>query len=288
MAATGSEVLRRKTGAGRPPPEIVAMSPEKAMRLAFGRAGRDLAGLGLRMTGFAMDRTIVTSLVESVPPRALITTLVRESDGATGTAILEPGFITSVLEAETTGRVTQMPPPDRAATRIDALICSDFLNKALGLFDDVAAGLSLAPAVTGFRMGDVLTSPGTLSLVLDDVPFRTTRLDFEFSGLRQGGIVLAMPFDPPAERAPDPAQGFAPGLQDAVMAAPADVRAVLTRIEVPLESVADWEPGLLLPISRDVLDHVTVEDIDGNTVAHGRLGQMSGNRAVRLRLNGDN
>jgi flagellar motor switch protein FliM len=284
MAGSSSDILRRKAGVGRPPPEIPAMSPEKAMRLAFGRAGRDTAGLGLRLISFAIDRVVVRSLVQAATPQTLVGTLVR-ADGAVGAVLLDPGFVTALIEAETMGRLRPGDVGDRAPTRIDALIAGAFLDRGLGLFDEVATDLSIAEATTGFRFGAVITQPTMLGLMLEDQPYRALRLGFDFcDGVRQGSALLAMPFDPPAKAEADVRDSFGRDLHEAVMITPAEVRAVLTRLTLPLDEITAWEPGALLPLARDVLDGVVLEDIDGAPVGRGRLGQSNGVRAVRLKM----
>jgi flagellar motor switch protein FliM len=284
MAGTASNILRRKAGVGRPPPEIAAMSPEKAMRLAFGRAGRDTPGLGLRLISFAIDRMVVPALIDAATPLTLVATLVR-GDGAVGAVLFDPGIVAALIEAETMGRLRPGPVPERPPTRIDALMVGAFLDRGLGLFDEVATDLSIAEATTGYRFGDVISQPRTLALMLEDQPYRALRLGFDFcDGVRQGSALLAMPFDPPAKAPAADRDGFGRDLHEAVMTAPAEVRAVLTRLSLPLDAVTAWEPGDLLPLARDVLDSVVLEDIDGTQVGRGRLGQSNGARAVRLRM----
>ena len=95
---------------GARPPEIAAMSPEKAMRLAFGRAGR----AGCR-AGPAADRVRDGADHARRPDRgrartALVVTLTR-GDGATGALVLDAGIRAAVLEAQTMGRVSRAAPP---------------------------------------------------------------------------------------------------------------------------------------------------------------------------------
>jgi flagellar motor switch protein FliM len=284
VSETSTSILRRKAGFGRPPPEIVAMSPEKAFRLAFGRAGRGLQGLGLRLTAFGMERVVTTALVDAAPDLSLVATLNR-ADGATGVVILDPGYRAALIEAETMGRIAKGAPADRPATRIDALIAGGFTDAALAIFDEIGAELSIAPAVTGYRMGEMLPGPAMLPLVLEDVPFRLFRLGFDFAdGARQGAALIALPFEaaPSADAGND--DRMQRDLAATVMAAPAEVRAILTRLKLPLDEVTEWQPGDLVPLPREVLDEVKLVDIDGVPIAGGRLGQVGGLRAVRVRM----
>lgn len=285
MARTAGDILRRKTAAGRAAPAVAAMTPEKAMRLAFGRAGRAVAGLGLRLTGFGMERIALAELIALAEPSALVATLERR-DGTLGALVIDAGMRAALLEAQTMGRVVRAPPPDRPATRIDALIAGGFTDSALAVFDEVAAEISIAPRVTGFRTAERVAMAPLLALMLEDRPLRLLRLEFDFAdGARTGTALIALPLDPaPAPGASAAGGSFAQDLAAMVMAAPAEVRAVLTRLHLPLDQLSAWVPGQLIALPREVLDQVRLTDITGAALAGGRLGQVGGQRAVRLRL----
>jgi flagellar motor switch protein FliM len=284
VTETAGTILRRKTGAGRAAPEAAAMTPEKAMRLAFGRAGRAVTGLGLRLTGFAMERIGLAGLIAAADPTALVVTLTR-ADGSLGALVIDAGMRSALLEAQTMGRVARAAPPERPATRIDALIAGGFTDTALAVFDEVAAELAIAPRITGFRTAERVATPPLLALLLDDRPLRLLRLGFDFAeGARTGTALIALPLDPAPAAGTTPGGGFAQDLAAMVMAAPAEVRAVLTRLHLPLDELEAWAPGHLIALPRAVLDQVRLTDITGEVLAGGRLGQIGGQRAVRLRL----
>lgn len=276
-------ILRRKTGAGRAMPEIALMTPEKAMRLAFGRAGRAMSGLGLRFAGFSSDRVPLTGLVEAIEPSTLVTAL-RRDDDQTGLLLVDRGLRSALIEAETTGQVGAVEPPDRAPTRIDAVIVAGFIDAALSLFDEVAAEIDIARDVTGFRVAEVIPGAGAVALTLPEVAYRLMRVEVELgTTARPGAAVIALPHDPPARKAAGPEEAlYQAGVQKVVMTVPADLRAVLCRLPVSLDAVSRWEPGMVVPLPHGVLDGVRLEDIDGEPVAKGRLGQINGLRAVRL------
>jgi flagellar motor switch protein FliM len=273
-------ILRRKAGAGRRP-EFTQMSPEKAMKLAFGRAGRGIAGLGLRMSAFSIERSSVAALAASAAESTMVLTLAQ--GGSPGGAVfVDPGMTAALIEAGTMGRVGRGEVESRAPTRIDALVVAAFLDTALAAFDELAADLSVAATVTGWRPGEMLPAATVLPLMLEDVPMRLFRLGFDFAeGAREGRLTLAMPMDRNRGRGAG-AEGLGPQLQNAVLAARANVRAVLARLNLPLDAVTTWEPGSLVPLSRELLTQVLIEDLDRVTVARGRLGQVNGARAVRI------
>lgn len=289
MVEPAANILRRKAVSGKATPMAAAMTPEAAMKLAFGRAGRPLLGLGLRMIGFGIERATVAGLIRAVPEAGLVMTL-RRPAGGIGVLIVDPEMTAALIESETMGRVGRSTGARRSPTRIDALIVGAFVDAALAQFDEVAGDLSIAAAVCGWRVSEMIGEVASMALVLEDVAMRKFRIGFDFAGgARSGEAQIALPIDPPRPAAPpgEEAEGFAHDLQARVMAAPAEVQAVLARMTLPLDLVSTWQPGSLLPLPREALLSVRLEDIDGVAVARGKLGQMNGNRALRLMAPGD-
>ncbi|MCR8723237.1 FliM/FliN family flagellar motor switch protein [Frigidibacter sp. ROC022] len=284
MADQAANILRRKARSSRAASSAARITPESALKLAFGRAGRGLAGLGLRMVGFADERSTVAGLAGAVPEAGLVTTL-RRASGGTGVLIVDPGMTAALIESETMGRVGRATGAPRPPTRIDALIVGAFVDAALAEFDGLAESLSIAAAVTGWRVGEMIADPATMPLVVEDVAMRSFRIGFDFGdGARSGTAQIALPLAPPRPVvAPDAAaEGLARDLERRVMAAQAEVRAVLARLSLPLDEVTAWQPGGLLPLPRESLLSVRLEDIDGALLARGKLGRVNGNRALRL------
>lgn len=273
------DVLRRMTAA--PAAQGVRLTPERALHIAFGRAARGFPEPGLRMSSCSSEQTGLAALAAAAPAEGMMTALLVR-DGASGGALLaDMSLVSALVEAETTGRLARSPPEARAATRLDLLVASRLLNAALAAFDEVGADLPIAAAATGWRLGALQPAPSALPLVLPEAPLRLMRLRFEL-GPREGQLWLATPLLPPRP-AFDPPGGTV-CLSPAVLAARAQVRAVLARLELPLEALDAWQPGTLLPLERAALGEVRIEDIAGATIARGRLGQVNGARAVRLSM----
>jgi len=288
MGEAAGEILRRKVATGRGPAAVAAPTPEKAWRLALGRAGRAKPGLGLRLTAFGMERATVARIAELAPEAALVATMAHAA-GGTGALVVDAATRNALVEAETMGRLATAPQELRAPTRIDALIVGAFIDSVLVAFDELAAGLSIAPAVCGWRVGEMIAAPRILPLVVEDLPLRLFRMEFGFDdGARTGMALVALPMEAPKPVVAETlGEGFTGDLERAVMAAPAEVRAVLARLSLPLEAVTGWVPGMLVPLPRGALGQVRLEDIDNVPVARGRLGQMNGMRAVRIAPRGE-
>jgi flagellar motor switch protein FliM len=64
------------------------------------------------------------------------------------------------------------------------------------------------------------------------------------------------------------------------------LQAVLHRAVLPLSRIRTLVPGQVLPVPAGALGALSVEGSDGRPVAHARLGQVDGWKAVRLILSG--
>lgn len=289
MDSAGS-VLRRKTGAARPRAdtqgEAVAV---RALRLALGRAGQAVPGLGLEVEGLTEARLSLTELLDLPPDRALLA-MIEGPGEALGLIALAPAVLATLIEAQTTGRVGQGDPAIRKPTRTDAAMSA-------GLIDRVLTGLSAELDTSadrvwagGFRYASFLEDARPLELLLEDMPYRVFRVALTLAaGTRQGEVLLALPAagrgKPPATALPlAAAPPVAPPatLAEVALAAPAQLTAVLHRLIIPLAAVLALKPGDVVPVPSAALDQIVIEGLDGRRLAEGKLGQNRGYRAVRL------
>lgn len=281
--------LRRKAGAGRPPPEPSALSPGSLLRKAVAQAAEDLQELVAAVVGFGESRVKLGELIECLPDPALLMSMTA-ADGRRGLAIGDVQIVTALVEHLTTGRIVPGAAADRKPTRTDAVMVSDFVDRFLGHFDAALATLGDAPPVAGFRYGAVLAEPRMAQMALEDVDYRLYRLRIDLGrGARSGEIMLAFPFVKAGSTGPaqvDMADWQA-DLNAAVMQTEVPVRAVLYRILLPLAEIACWAPGEMLTLPATALAAVEVEGLDGRVVAGAKLGQVAGHRALRLLTIGD-
>lgn len=289
MDSAGS-VLRRKTGAARPRADAAGEPVAvRALRLALGRAGQAVPGLGLEVAGLTEARLSLAELLDLPPDRALLA-MIEGPGEALGLIALSPGVLATLIEAQTTGRVGQGDPVARKPTRTDAAMSA-------GLIDRVLTGLgaeldAMADRVWagGFRYASFLDDPRPLELLLEDTAYRVFRAALSLAaGARQGEVLLALPA---AGRGKAPATALPltaavpltppPTLADVALAAPAQLTAVLHRMTIPLAAVLALKPGDVVPVPSAALDQIVIEALDGRRLAEGKLGQNRGHRAVRL------
>ena len=92
-----NSALRRKAGAGRPPPEPSALSPASLLRKAVAQAAEDMHELVATVAGFGESRVTLATLLEGLPNPALLMVM-ADSDGRRGLAIAAVQIVTALVE----------------------------------------------------------------------------------------------------------------------------------------------------------------------------------------------
>lgn len=278
--------MRRKAGAGRPPPEIGQITPARALRQAVAQAAQDVAAL-VAVAGAVEEARVTLGAVEAALPDTPLLGLVEGADSRFGLVVLDGQAVAALIEMQTTGRVVPRPAAPRAPTRTDAIMCADFIDRMLELVEARLdeANLPEAPVFAGYRYAMMLPDPRAVFMTLEDVPYRNLSLTVDFGhGAKSGEIALILPFDPPGQRQGSGLDGvaFSTVLREQVFAAEAQLSVTLARRKMTVAEVAGLGIGSVIALPPDALGKVAIEDIDGRLVARGRLGQAEGHRAVRV------
>ncbi|WP_353472767.1 FliM/FliN family flagellar motor C-terminal domain-containing protein [Salipiger sp. H15] len=281
--ASGQDVLSRKADAARRAFEARAMSPAKALRRALARSADVLWDLALVAHSVEEEHLDQDGVVAQLPPDALLI-LLDGPDGVVGFVTLERELVAGLIEVQTMLQVTQMPADPRPLTATDAAMTAPLLDATLERFPRFLEDHPLRPQVEGFRFGAMLEDARAAALLLDAPGYRVFRAALDLAlGRRRGELRLFLPERPGARRA-DGADGAGKAGAHAQKMAllPAEMRAVLGALRLPLSKVQALRPGDLLPLTPEMLDRVTLHAGPGTPVAGGRLGQVNGMRAVRL------
>lgn len=285
------EVLRRKVMAGQSAPPDGGPGADRAWRLGFARAARDMMQLPVDFIGLTVARLSLAELLDLPPERALILMLEGPEDGL-GLLILSPDLLTALVEVLTMGRCGNQPPDSRKPTRTDAAMISPLADLALANLEESLAEEGDLVWTSGFRYASFIEEARPLGLLLEDVSYRTLSAKLSlFHGARVGDMVLVLPAEgrgrkPKAKvrSLPDAVArpAFAAALAARVDAAPCQMEAVLARLSMPLHTVTQLEVGQILALPTATLDRISLEGLDARRVTEGRLGQHRGMRAVRL------
>jgi flagellar motor switch protein FliM len=280
--------MQRKAGAGRPPPEIGAPTAARILRTALMQAGEDVAALSIVAGKPDESRTTLDRVVEGIADTMLMA-LIEGPEGRYGLVLVDPETLAALIEMQTTGRVVARPAVARPPTRTDAIMCADFIDRVLELLEarSQEADIDIAPALGGFRYALALSESRAIPMTLDDVPYRRFHIPLDLGrGAKQGTLDLILPFDAApsthaAATTADPAV-FTEALAEAVSRTEAHLRGTLYRQDMALSEVAALAVGSIIPIPREALGQVAIEDIEGHIVMHGRLGMSDGHRAIRI------
>lgn len=293
-------VLRRMAEAGRGLSGSGVLTPERALGKAVAKTAQDMLKLPLVITRTSDTKIGLAEILECLPERSLIGVLQGPQDGL-GLAVLSAETLTTLIEMQTTGRLSSAAAAARKPTRTDASMSVRFIDQMLAELELLLATDPALAWIGGFRYSSYLDDPRPLGLLLEDVAHRLVQIDVGFGsdGVRQGRILLILPAE---GRGPVPARlsGAEPGTSDAnaaqgindwaenielaVNETRAQLYGVLDRVQLPLERVLALAPGSIVEVSKGVLTRVRIEGHGNRFVAWGKLGQCQGNLAVRLHL----
>ncbi|MFN4153156.1 MAG: FliM/FliN family flagellar motor switch protein [Paracoccaceae bacterium] len=264
---------------------------DRAWRVAFARAARDMMQLPVDFTGLTIARMSLAELLDLPPERALILMLEGPGEGL-GLLILWPDLLSALIEVLTMGRCGTQTPEPRKPTRTDAAMLSPLADLALSHLEEALAEDGDLVWTSGFRYASFIEEARPLGLLLDDVTYRvlTARLSLSH-GARAGDMVLVLPTEGrgrkprlKANTVPDAVArpAFSAALARRIEAASSQLEAVLTRVSMPLAEIMRLSVDTVLPLTTAALDRIRFEGLDGRCVAEGKLGQHRGMRAIRL------
>lgn len=286
------EVLRRKLAraeAGAASDRAGEQGLERAWRLALARAVRDQMALALDVVTVRDERVSLAELVEVLPERALLAVLDTAGDEALGVFALEPAILAGLTGMLTTGRLPAGQPVVRRPTRTDAAMVAPLVDQALDALAEALRGQDDAPWADGWRYASFVDEARPLALMLEDTGYRLLRAEVSFpQGGLTGQVLLAMPFAARAGIAPAKGEveardaAFRASFARQVEGVVCRIEAELSRCTLPLARVMGFQVGDTLALGDATIARLVLRGVDGAHLAEGRLGQMRGQRAVRL------
>lgn len=272
-----------------PPP---SRTPERAISSAIGRAAEKVCGLPLFFDRVELGHAQLAELAEIFPDQALISVIEGPGDGL-GVMAICPGLLASLIEMQTAGRISARRAGPRRPTRTDGAICAEFINGTVAELAGELASLPGRPCLRGYRYASFLEDPRPLDLMLDEGTHHliSVRLRAGDSGQRDGQLILAWPVPEPVEEAAAvPAEigemGLGPAtgqdLAEAVHSVPIELSGYLCRRRITLRDLNGLAPGTTITLPPDALGAATLETATGQTLFHGKLGEVAGHYALRL------
>ena len=289
------EVLRKKLLAGQQIPAEGGPGADRAWRLAFARAARDMMQLPVDFVGLTLARVSLTELLDLPPERGLNLMLEGPEEGL-GLLILSPDLLSAFVEVLTMGKCGAHPPDSRKPTRTDAAMLSPLVDLAMANLEEALAEEGDLIWTSGFRYASFIEEARSLGLLLEDVIYRTLTARLSLAqGARVGEMILVLPAEgrgqKPRQKAksvPGAVAGpaFSAALGAQVEDAACQLEAVLARLAMPLSDVMDLSVDAVLPLPTANLDRISLEGLDGRRVSVGKLGQHRGMRAIRVTHDG--
>ena len=291
MSATEDDLstLQRKLARGRDQAQTQDRSVLRALRLSLARASRDMMELGLTAIGVTQLAVMYEEIAGQLDKSHLLISL-DGADGMLAAATLDLPLVAAIIQQQTMGTVSPVEPADRAYTETDAALVAPLIEAVLRRACDMAHHRADKACLDGYGFGARFDSPRNLALAMEAEQFRVFELIVDIAaGTHQGTVRLILPERPlPPSDEERASQDTDSGdtLGSAVMAVPAQLRAVLCRLQVPVSALSHMQPDDLLPLPPLRLDKTELFTVDGQVLTSGRLGQSEGFRAVRLNETG--
>ena len=262
------------------PPEP-APGPDRLLRVAFERAADGCGPLTDQAVGIALTKVALDDLHCLIDETCLIAAIDRGAK-TVGAVMLCAELRNALIELQTCGAVQPRVSPVRASTPVDLALTTPFVTEVLAQLEMVSSDVSVVQGAKGVKTGAIIRAARSLSMLLADGVYDVVTATFDLGHDRMGRAMFAFP--PVAK--PKPANPEKPSakvtLSTAVLDAPTRLDAVLHRFKLPICDVEQFDVGQLIRLNGAAINHVELLGPDRSCVGIARLGQMSGQRAVRL------
>ena len=278
-------ILRRMAGQAGDAAPVSPLSTSRAVRLALVKAGSDACGLVLDVVSTDEANSRLDAMLAGLDAGVMLVGLHRQ-DRLIGFVAVDVQLRAAVLEMQILGRLLAKAAADRPATGTDKALCDPFLAAFLSSLPPAVAGTDYAAWVADLQLGDQITDIRAAGMALADGDYRVLTMQMHLGGAdRKAGLALALPIlaaapapEPAAPREDDWHTAFPAAVRDAS----AELTAQLARINVPLRQAQAFAIGDVVDLPGCSVMSVRLFAPDGRCVAQGKLGQMSGKRAVRI------
>ncbi len=275
--------LKRRLAPPRPVRGVGDGAVEKLLRVEVPRAADQLLAVQADVQAVTVSKLDHAGVVAALGPHDLICLMTRDAVDV-GLLVVDLGLLTALIEVQTLGKVTSAPLTERTPTRTDAVVVSDILDKWMTDVSRAAdeAGLSADVPFHGYAREHGILGLRAVELTLDPGQYKSMRITISLGGDAKTG---ALTFFAPASRGGGPTAGEASlgiRLRPALMNAPAEMQAILARVQQPLSKVLGFKLGDVVPVDAKALTRIQLEVSQDVPVVLARLGQVNGFRAVRL------
>ncbi|WP_090197038.1 FliM/FliN family flagellar motor C-terminal domain-containing protein [Yoonia tamlensis] len=283
--STHSSILRRMTGQNEQAKGHSPVTSSRAVRLALTKAANDTVGLELTVGGVADHIVPLDEMLAALDDGLLLVGLTRDAQ-LVGLAALDMELRAAIVEMQTMGRLSTQKSDGRAPTGTDKILCDPMLAAFLGALPPALAGTSFGGWVDDIKTQDQIDSKRWAGLNLRDCPYRLLRMTVDLGVAdREAQIVIALPVITVAQEpevTPPACINWSSAFQASIAAAPACLDAHLHRFKMAIGAAQSLAVGQVVPLPGCTVGSVRLRAPDGKIIAHAKLGQVGGMRALRI------
>lgn len=295
-------LLARKLRASRPGQGPMDVLEEHSIRLAMARAGRKTLDSDVMVTSVARAYVgIPADLGLSLSSKSLVSGLLS-TEGDQGVIAVDASVVDAVTSLRTTGVLPRSEAVDedveKTATSIQAALMRPFLTLFLVSWAVAASSArgrkdpGTGDLITGYSIGNPVSTARTLLLAMPPGEMIRFTIVVELGGRVAGEVLVAFPvrrIEPAASspggaafsarEAPEWAQHY----RNSVLESQAALTAILHKMPISLDEINALREGSMIVLPEQCLENVLLEPKGSGPQLRGRLGKISGSRAIRLK-----
>lgn len=277
-SATG--VLQRKTRTVADLTE--AGNPARVLARAMRQAADRTARLDLTVTESRVGELDLSAMLDEIEENHLLIRLTRD-ETTVGAAVVDADLRAALVEMQTLGILMKRPAGPRSPSGTDAAMT----GPALALFLDGVVSAAHDTVIEGWcdglRIGARFTGRKAIEMALPQGGCRRIDVACDLGQTeRTGHLRIILPHMKQDEAPLEQSEDWAKRWGETVQTVATHLEAVLHQMPVPLSQLENLQPGDVLPLSGASVTSLRLVSDDGCVVARGRLGQMSGHRAMRI------
>ncbi|ARO14950.1 putative flagellar switch protein FliM [Ketogulonicigenium robustum] len=296
--------IKTMLGRGRPHIPSGGAAPQRVLRQSFARALTEAAGLRATLTLPDVDEGVLDDILMGLSDGMILFSLLCDGE-IVGLLAFDAQLRMAVVEAQTLGEPYHAQVAERPRTSVDEVLCQPVAERCIGdlIAEAIASptqGWSVQGWVDGLACGRPFNGARDAAFALSHGAYRQMRIGVAISNDRAGGITLLLPTEGAraavsqrrkmAEDAPSRAveasrsrhAGWSLAINRNVMAANAELHAVLHRMRIPLSQIEGLAVGDVLSLPGASLGAVRLIGAGDAQVGFGHLGKAGGMRALRL------
>ena len=276
--------LKKRVRPSRPVRGVGDKAIEELLSVELPRASDQLLALQTDVQAVTNDTMDHERVVECLEAQDLIF-LIRRGEGDVGLLVVDPGLLAALIEVQTLGQVTAAAARERLPTRTDAVVASDLLDKWLTDTGRAAEVAEIAQELPfyGYARQHGMLGLRAVELTLDPGEYQSLRVTMSLGGgAKTGALTFYLPAWAGISGRLPVTGSLGEELRSNIADAPAVMEAILARVDEPLERVLGFQEGDVISVPLERLYQISLEAGVGRKIAEAQLGQIKGNRAVRL------